>query len=504
MSGVGLRFAGAVRSRRVAAARDEQRSAYAVDPARLIPWACIAVVVAWQTAVAVRLPPRDGDLLWQRWLGERVLHEHAIPRVLGHETFAAAGARWTPHEWLFSTVLAWSGDHGAAWLVPLVCALAVGVALATVVVRCARRGVPALTASAAVLLCGLSTIQSFGARAQVLGWAGLATVVTLLECEGPWAWAAVPVTAIWANLHASVFLAPAVATLFAVSALLRDRAWSPAVRRSLLLAAGCGAATLATPLGIDLARYAVELSTSPIRQSISEWGATSMSSFAFAAGALPLVLLLVVFGVRAPLRDRLLAVAFTVLLFSAVRNVAVFAIVAAPIAFAAATSRGGASNRAVRAPAPSARAFAWATLVAVTFCGVSLTALTWRDAPAYADALPHGTARALLAEAHGTPRVFCEDFAWCSLFLDEPVRFFMDGRCDPYPAPLWREYREVIDGNARWAAILDRERIDAVLVRRGGALDSLLAERRGGWRRVASDRVSGLYVRPALLAAARP
>jgi hypothetical protein len=494
-------------------AQDGVRSWTGVDPAWLIPWVCVAVVVAWQTAVAVRFPPRDGDLLWQRWLGERILHEHAIPRTLGHETFAAEGARWTPHEWLFSTLLAWSGDHGAAWLVPLICALAVGLALVTVVLRCLRRGVPPALASAAVLLCGLSTIQSFGARAQVLGWAALGTIVALLESEGPWAWAAVPVTVVWANLHASVFLSPAVAALFAFSALMRDRAWSPAVHRSVMLVAACGAATLATPFGIDLARYAVELSTSPIRQSISEWGATGMNSFAFAAGALPLVLMLAVYGVRTTVRDRVLAVVFTLLLFSAVRNVAVFAIVAAPIALAALSrrravddperERAGASGT----PVAAVRTLAWATVLAVAFCGATITALTWRDAPAYGDALPHGTARALLAQAHatrGTPRVFCEDFAWCSLFLDRPVRFFMDGRCDPYPAPLWRDYREVIDGNARWAAILDRERIDAVLVRRNGALDSLLAERRAGWRRVASDRVSALYVRPARLDAQTP
>jgi hypothetical protein len=483
-------------------ARGRERAWPAVDPARLLPWVCVAVVVAWQAALAIRVPPRDGDLLWQRWLGERILHEHAIPRVLGHETFAAEGARWTPHEWLFSTVLAWSGDHGAAWLVPLICALAVGVALATVVLRCLRRGVAPATASAAVLLCGLSTIQSFGARAQVLGWAALGTVVTLLECEGPWAWAAVPVTAVWANLHASAFLAPAVAALFAFSALLRDRAPSRAVRRYAVIAAACGLATLATPLGIDLARYTVELSTSPIRHSISEWGATSMSSFAFAAGALPLLLSLAVYGVRTSVRDRVLAAAFTVLLFAAVRNVAVFAIVAAPIALAALPRRRSAPDD---VPVAATRTLAWVTLLAVAFCGATITALTWRDAPSYGDALPRETAQALLANAQGTPRVFCEDFAWCSLFLDRPVRFFMDGRCDPYPAPVWREYREVIDGNARWAAVLDRERIDAVLVRRGGALDSLLAERSADWRRVASDRVSGLYVRsvPRRLASSR-
>ena len=465
--------------------------------AALLPWACCALVVGWFAALALRLPRGDGDLLWQRWLGERVLREHAIPRALGPETFAAEGAPWTPHEWLFSTVFAWTSAHGAGWIVPVLCALAFGVVLATVVVRARRRGVSAAGASAAVLVCALAAMQSFGARAQVLGWACLAGTTWLLELEGPGAWAAVPLTAVWANLHASAFLAPALAASFALAAWLRERAWSAAVRRSAGLAFACAAATLATPFGIDLARYAAALLTSPIRASISEWGATSVASPAFVAGALPLLLLLALFGARVPLRDRLVALAFAVLLFGAVRNVPVFAIVAAPIALAAVP------QRRARATAPwSSGAFAWATLIAIVACGAAVSGATWRYAPLVGEGLPAGTARALLAEARTPPRVFCEDFAWCSVFLNEPVRFFMDGRCDPYPARVWREYREVIDGGRRWASILDGERVDAVLVRRNGALDSLLAERSGTWRRVASDRISALYVRPPLLAEA--
>ncbi|MDB5073766.1 MAG: hypothetical protein JWM87_4877 [Candidatus Eremiobacteraeota bacterium] len=479
------------------------------DPRELLPWVCVVSVVAWLGALAMRFPAGDGDLLWQRWLGDRILREHAIPRALGDETFAASGAPWTPHEWLFSAALAAGAHHGATWLVPLVCALAVGVALATVVLRCRRRRLSSTLTSAAVLVCALATIQSFGARAQVLGWAGVAMVVWLLESEGPLAWAAVPVTVMWANLHASAFLAPAVAALFAFAAVLRDRAWSRAVRRALALAVACGAATLATPLGFDLTRYALALLASPIRHSISEWGATSASSYAFVAGALPLLLLLAAFGVRASLRDRLLAAAFTVLLFAAVRNVPVFALVAAPIALAA-LPRSRAHEHtsitmAVRGAASAGRreTFAgWVTLAAVACCGALITTLSWQRVPSAESTLPLGTARALMAQAHLPPRVFCEDFAWCSLFLNEPARFFMDGRCDPYPAPVWRDYREVIDGNRRWSAILDRERIDAVLVRRNGALDSLLAERRSTWRRIAADAVSGLYVRPAVVASA--
>ncbi|HEY0381959.1 MAG TPA: hypothetical protein VGC72_07145 [Candidatus Elarobacter sp.] len=473
------------------------RPRVSLDPDRVLPWACVAAVFAWFAAIAVRFPPGDGDLLWQRWLGERILREHAIPRALGPETFAAAGAPWTPHEWLFSTALAFGAAHGAPWLVPLACAFAASAALAMVVLRCRRRGASGALSSAAAIVCALAMIQSFGARAQVLGWMGVATIVWLLEIEGPWAWAAVPATAVWANLHASAFLSPAVAGVFAVAALLRDRRWSRDVVRHAALAAGCGAATLATPLGIDLPRYAAGLLASPIRHSISEWGATSMTSAAFVLGALPLLLILAAFGVRASLRDRLLAAAFTVVLFTAVRNVPVFAVVVAPIAAAALAS----PRVRDRAPSNLARFAAWSTAGAMTLSLLLLAALAWRSAPPADSGLPAGPVRALLAQARTQPRVFCEDFAWCSLFLREPgaARFYMDGRCDPYPPPMWRDYREVMDGNRRWAAIIARERIDAILVRRDGALDSLLAERPRAWRRLASDRLSRLYVKPALL-----
>lgn len=42
----------------------------------------------------------DGDLFWQRQLGEFVLQNHAIPTMLGSDVFSVPGAPWTPHEWL--------------------------------------------------------------------------------------------------------------------------------------------------------------------------------------------------------------------------------------------------------------------------------------------------------------------------------------------------------------------------------------------------------------------
>ncbi|MFN2459229.1 MAG: hypothetical protein ABR591_00850 [Candidatus Velthaea sp.] len=472
-----------------------------LDPNRLLPWLSVAAAGGWFGTIALRFPAADGDLLWQRWLGERILRDHAIPRALGAETFAASGAPWTPHEWLFSLLLAFSSDRGAPWAVPLLCSVALAGALIMVVLRCARRGVPPVRAASAVLFCSLAMLQSFGVRAQVLGWAGLTTVVWLLESDGPLAWAAIPATIVWANLHASALLAPVLAATFTLTAFARDRRWTPAVRRSAAIAAGCAAATVATPLGLDLPRYAVALSLSPIRQSISEWGPAGMGSAAFVLGALPLVLLLLAFGARASVRDRILACAFALLLFSAVRNVPVFALVAAPVALAALPRRGAAAPAAV---APGARAAAWALAAVLALMGPALALLVWRAAPARTALLPFEPARTLLRVAASPPRVFCEDFAWCSIFLSETraARFFMDGRCDPYPVPVWREYREVLDGTRRWAAVLDARHIDAILVRRNGTLDSLLAERPHTWRAIASDERARVYVRPALVRAA--
>lgn len=454
-----------------------------VDPDAALPWACVATAGAWLTALALRHPAGDGDLLWQRWLGEKILHDGAIPRALGTETFSAPGAPWTPHEWLFSLALAASSDHGAPWLVPLLCALAATVAIATVVLRARRRGVPGVVATAAPVLCVIATLQAFGVRAQVLGWAGLGLLLWLLECEGPWAWAAVPLTVVWANLHASVFLAPVVATVFALAALARERAWTPAVRRSAGIAAACALATLATPLGAALPRYAVMLMVSPIRHSISEWQPVSIANASFVAGALPLLCIAVAFGVRASLRDRLLIGLFGVALFSAMRNVPVFALAVAPIALAALPR--SAARRTHAAPA-------WLTLGAVTCAGALLAVLAWRSPASVADPRPAIAARAVPS----TARVFCEDFAWCSLFLAQGrARVFLDGRCDPYPESVWRDYRDVLGGGARWAAILDARDVDAVLVRRDGALDGLLAERRPVWRALGEDRLSRLYVR---------
>jgi hypothetical protein len=460
---------------------------------RVLPAVSIAALTMWLSALAIRLPPRDGDLLWQRWLGERILRDHAIPRTLGPEAFAASGAPWTPQEWLFSLGLASTAHQGAAWIVPLACALAAGLALVITALRCRRRGTDGVMTSAAVILCALSMLQSFGARAQVFGWCGCAVVLWLLELDSILSWLAVPVTIVWANLHASVFLAPLLATVFACMKMAQERTFQGSATRLFGITVGCAAATLATPLGTDLPRYAAGLLASPIRHSISEWAPTSLENAVFVIAALPLLIMLVAFGNRAPPHDRVLACIFLVILFTAVRNVPLFALVVAPIAFGAMPAQ-----RPTQQDNRLRHAAAWAATVTVALAGLGVSVISWQRAPALADGLPYAPAHAATAGRDSRPRIFCEDFAWCSLFLTaRAATVFIDGRADPYPVEIWHQYRDVIDGKPDWSQILDQHCIDTVLARRKSALESLLAEDTA-WVASIHDRHAALYVRKNL------
>ncbi len=46
----------------------------------------------------------------------------------------------------------------------------------------------------------------------------------------------------------------------------------------------------------------------------------------------------------------------------------------------------------------------------------------------------------------GDHNLFCEDFTWCSVALAYPgLHVFIDGRCDAYPLPVWREYASALN-----------------------------------------------------------
>jgi hypothetical protein len=465
-------------------------------------WLLISIFAARFFVTAIAYPEVDGDLAWQRWLGAQILRDRALPHSLGNETFSAMGAPWIPHEWLFS-IFAALGRSGLAWDVFAAgvagCAVA---ALALAAWRAERAGASTRAIAICTTLAGFALFESFGVRAQVVAWPLVLGFLVLLESDGPLAWWAVAVAALWSNVHGSAALAPALAFVVAAGAALDARAITPRVKRLGLIGVASLGAICLNPFGAQLPAYALMLVRSPITHFILEWKATGLEDTSFLYGALPLLGIVLLFGVsrKQPHRweNLLLFGLFFWLMLGAARNIAIFALIALPLAATALTQRFAWLGH-DPAPEPGLRPkvgpFALAGGALVT--AVVVAALLLRQQDPNDDSL--GThAIAALERSPGTHRVLCSNFAWCGLLVGSAhERVFLDGRADPYPPRVWDDYVAIAKLQPGWRERLDAYGVDAVLAGRDAPLDQALSAY-GGWRAAYGDKQYRLWIRGAV------
>lgn len=460
-------------------------------------WLVIAAFGGRFFATALYFPQGDGDLGWQRWLGARILATGALPQRLGAETFTASGAPWIPHEWLFA-VLAFA-SRGVGWLAFAgVCAACAVVALVLVGRDATRRGAHPYAVAVAVAAAAVALLESFGVRVQVFAWPLFAAFLLVLETDGPFAYAAVAIAAAWSNVHASVVLAPVLAAASFAGTWL-DEGWTQRARRTLVIAALSGLATCANPLGWRIPTYAVTLFVSPFKSMITEWKHTDLGDTSFAFGALPLLLVVVAFGVRGERRWRDRAVLAVVgwLMLSAARNVAIFGLAAAPIAASALAAgmpylRDRRGTVAFAAPIRAMRVVEGCLIVAMAV-GVAASLVRMEQS----GVAPEGQPMKALAAIRALPRahnVFCADFAWCGFLLASRERVFLDGRADPYPQPVWDAFATIVRVRPSWRKTLRDRNVDVVLVGRTAPLEAALSLTRG-WRSVYVDHDFRVWLR---------
>jgi hypothetical protein len=336
-----------------------------------LPASVVALFAARFCAGAMRGPPADGDLAWQRWLGEQILTSGKLPTSLGAETFTAAGSPWLPQEWLFGILVAVAQRFALAPVFDLTVALCAVLALAVLARRATAAGASPLGTTLCVLFAGIAMVDSFGVRAQVAGWPLLAIFVSLLECDASWLLCGA-VVVVWANVHAGAVLAPVLAAAWSAGLAVRDRGLRDAALRASFVAVVTVFATAMNPFGFGLIAYAVGLVRSPIKDFIREWQPTSFGDASFVWGALPILAGAAVWalfeGRRSPQRLGVVAVGL-VLLGTAARNIPIFALIAAPYAaagFTQALRRLGVAHAVPRPQLAAAGALCIALLAAVT------------------------------------------------------------------------------------------------------------------------------------------
>ena len=332
------------------------------------------------------------------------------------------------------------------------------------------------------------------------------------------------IEALWANSHGSFFLGPVVTALVLLGELLETRMiqrrlTAVAARRTGFLVASLavqGAATLATPFGLDLHRYIVRLAgNAAVRSYVMEWAPTwkdpaSMDLLGASAVLVVASMALAWRRQRPVATDVLVLLAFGFLAFQAVRNVEWWQLVSAPI-LAVYVARVPLPHLRHRTPADTAltlkRAVNGGVLVALVVCAMSF--LPWiKDANPLVSANQRGmtqpgdpvAAASFLLTRPSCGRIFAPQWwsgqlnwrLWphCQTMIDIPVEVFQ-------PEAI-QDFLVINAGNDSWHDLLSKYRVDTLLISRGAQANLLTrVQQSEHWDAIYEDDQRVIFVRQA-------
>jgi hypothetical protein len=467
-------------------------------------WAFLAVGLPVLAALIANLP--SVDLAYHLRAGIGILAGNGIPTV-DSWTFTAAGAAWTDQQWGAQVILA-AVHQLAGWtgLVLLRAAL-IGIIFGCLFTIGVRRGLGLRRAAWLTLAAFLVSAVALGLRPQLIGMALFAIVLLLVSDrrEHPGRLWAVPfIVLLWANVHGSFFLGPAVLGLAWLED-LHDR--SPLVHRTLLVGALSTLAACVTPFGPSVWLYAVGLSTNPaVTARITEWQPTSLRTIPgilFFASALAVVVMMARRGRPTPWPTLAwLGFFFTIGLY-AIRGVAWWPLGAvAAIAGVVVTGPALDPERPTPSGTPLMRRLNLVVAGAIVVAGIALVPL-WRPSdPALGAPVgvvgnaPPGITVALRQMARPSDRLF-EPQPWGSWFEfalpDLPVA--IDSRIELFPPAVWDTYANIQAGGDGWASQL--KGWGATIVVADHDATSLVARLSAArWRSVYTDADGSILVAP--------
>jgi hypothetical protein len=463
-------------------------------------WAFLAAALPVLAALLAALPATD--LTYHLRAGNEILATGRIPTV-DSWTFTVAGEPWFDQQWGAQVLLeATSATTGWTGLAVLRAAL-VGVVFAMVYLLCARQGIDARRSALLSLGAFVVAAPALALRPQLLAMA-LFAVTLLLVAERhrhPRCLWAVPVVAIlWANVHGSFFLAPAVLGLAWLADLeaRRDEA-----HRALIVGVATALACCITPFGPWVWAYAISLGVNPdVTRRISEWQPTTIrdvQGILFYASAALVAGFLARRARRTPWSTLLWLGFFFVIGAYAVRGIAWWPIAA--VAAVAPLLEFAPAERGERVEPRMLRIVNGGVAAAIIVAGIALLPI-WRPVDpgsgvpsrtlSYA---PQGITEALKQDAGSSDRLFNPQ-PWGSWFeyAVPDVPLAIDSRLELFPTKVWDDYERVLAGAEGWETILDEWGVTIAVVEASNAalVDRLTA---ADWEVVHTDE-EGSVLRP--------
>ena len=436
----------------------------------------------------------DGDTAWHLWAGSWFL-DHGVRAIPDTLSFTRAGVAWASPQWLSEILFALASRHGAYLGVALATTAAFAAAFAWLYRQLARATDHPLAAALVTVLAAQTSMVQLVARPIALTLPLFVGACALARSGGRRVlWLGPLLTALWANLHPSAFLATGVLAFWAIAR--RDG--------RLALAAALSALALgATPWGFAWLRDLV-----PSGQNMSfflridEWRTPGFREPKF-WGLLAFILI----SLLARRGRGALAVPETLwglgwLAFALVSaRMAPYAVIAWAPYLASDLAAGPHFLPGLRdALAPvehEVRPGLWpviATVAALAFAPVLASAF-----PQVAHGFPPARfpekALAAADRAHLGPRVF-NGYLWGGyISWTEPGRYqvFIDGRAGFFGDEVLRDYLEVLELRPGWQEVLARRKPDWILVPAHSAIANV-APVTGQWAKAYEDSTAAVLV----------
>jgi hypothetical protein len=362
-----------------------------------------------------------------------------------------------------------------------------------------RRSGAGVAAVVAVSVLTAATLTSqITARPQVLSFPLLAITIAVLASARPerarLLWLLPPIFLAWANLHGFFVIGLGVGFVYLVATLAGRTPMASRRATVLGVAIACFAATAVTPSGPGGIAYALSFGDPNdwgIR-NIAEWQSPNFHDPQFLPFLLSIVLLMVV-GLRSvPGWLQVIALVGVVAGLIAIRSIGAGALMVMPaLAFAL--------DHRLPQPRmqPERSGRRWVELAAAGLFAAAAIAFSLARGPiGVSPGLPVAGVAALRVVDPGA-RVLAR-YGWGGYVIDElyPVggRVFVDGRMHKYASDVLADYETIVDADPGWERLVDRYRVDAILLRVDTTLVKGIAQR-AGWCEAYRDRLQVLLLR---------
>lgn len=469
------------------------------------------VIFALGLLVMAARAVNDPDFWWHLRTGQLVLQNHGVFHTDPY-SFTRLGHPWVNHEWL-AEVLIYVLYRAAGWAgLSVVFGTVTAATLFLVFLRSA--GQP-YVAAIVTLWGAFISAPTWGIRPHTLSLLLASIFLLLLETSSSrprLMWWTVPLTLLWANLHAEYALGIGLLILFFVGTTL-DAAfgfetWPKAKPYMKALGAAilaCIAVVPLNPAGLKMFSYPFETLRSPAMQSyIDEWFSPSFHD----PKHLPLLLMILAIMMALAIsprrmrpREVLLLLATLTAALHSVRHVGIFVLVAVPIVsqlIQSALEDRGRTMRPEPATLPSTKLLINAVVLVafLFFVVIRIRQVAQRQGDTEAKNFPAAAVAYIAANRPAGP--ILNHYNWggyliWKLYPEYPV--YIDGRADLYGDSFLDDFASTYYARTdHWQREIEQWHIRTVILPPDAPLISVL-RLQPGWRQIYADKSAVILTR---------